>query len=477
LGRTFLVVGVLVLALARASSAAPFSKEDVFVPMDDGVPIAVTLYQPVGPAPPNGWPAVLLLHGLGQSRTAPGIAGLSSQAIAERWLADDGYAVLTFDARAHGASGGLSTVDGPREIADLRALFEWLAARPGIDRVKIGAVGVSYGGGAIWRAAAAGVPFATIVPVATWTDLASALFPNGLAKTGAVTSLFGGLPRSRIAPALLPLIDDLAGSENLPALAPFAQLRSTRTLLDRLRLPVFMLQGRRDFTFDLGQAFAAFTRLRGPKRLYVGDFGHSPASNPPAEQEHYLAEVRDWLDRFLKDEPNGIDRRRPVEIAPDPWTGKTIAYRRLPPRKTVRLDLPGNAVLGAGGKVVRSAVLPRRRLEAFGAPVVTFAASTTTGWQHVVVAVSALTQSGKEMLISEGGTATLSATPHRIALSLINAAAPIPPGSRLRVTLAATSTAQSPANLLYPLGVAADARITIGQIRLTLPVLATPISG
>ena len=36
--------------------------------------------------------------------------------MAQRFLAPEGYAVLTFDARAHGESGGQFTLDGPREL-------------------------------------------------------------------------------------------------------------------------------------------------------------------------------------------------------------------------------------------------------------------------------------------------------------------------------------------------------------------------
>jgi hypothetical protein len=52
----------------------------------------------------------------------------------------------------------------------------------------------------------------------------------------------------------------------------------------------------------------------------------------------------------------------------------------------------------------------------------------------------------------------------------------IPARSRLRLTIAATSTAQSPGNLLYLTGAPNSARLTVGAARLTLPVLAKPVS-
>jgi hypothetical protein len=64
------------LALATAlfflsaghAAAADFTKIDTRVTMSDGVEIAVSYFQPVGTPPPAGWPGIVLLHGLGQTR-------------------------------------------------------------------------------------------------------------------------------------------------------------------------------------------------------------------------------------------------------------------------------------------------------------------------------------------------------------------------------------------------------------------------
>jgi predicted acyl esterase len=38
------------------------------VAMDDGVTLAYDLYEPAGAAPAGGWPAVVVQHGLGQTK-------------------------------------------------------------------------------------------------------------------------------------------------------------------------------------------------------------------------------------------------------------------------------------------------------------------------------------------------------------------------------------------------------------------------
>ncbi len=156
--------------------------------MDDGVSIAATLYVPDGAPPAGGWPAIVFLHGL--------VGQPPADERARRGLRVHGrsYAILTFDARGHGESGGLVGIDGPREIADTRAVRDWLAARPDVSDTKIGAWGISYGGGAVFNSLVAGVPWAAVVTVQTWTDLYSALMPQGLVKSGLVAGLAGSIP-------------------------------------------------------------------------------------------------------------------------------------------------------------------------------------------------------------------------------------------------------------------------------------------
>ena len=281
----------------------------------------------------------MLLHGLGGSRNAGTPFGMSLNSLAETQLVPQGYAALTFDARGHGQSEGLVSIDGPREIQDVRELFNWLAAQPGINGQRIGAFGYSYGGGAIWRATAEGVPFAAIEPAITWTDLYSALLPQNLARSGVVLGFWQSIS-ARAAPELEPIVNDALAGRNLGAVHAFADQRSSRTLLGNIKAPTFLMQGRRDFAFDVDHALAAYSRLKAPKRLYLGDFGHAPSPLPPGEAQHVLPEARQWFDRYLKGLPNGIDKQPPVEVAPDPWTGRTFSYRVAPGAQDAAARVP-----------------------------------------------------------------------------------------------------------------------------------------
>jgi predicted acyl esterase len=461
---------------ADAPASSGFTQMDTKLTMSDGVQLGVSYFEPTGTPPANGWPAVILLHGLGQTRKTSDFVNWSPNKLAAQLLAPDGYAVLTFDARAHGESGGLFTLDGPRELQDLRELFAWLTSHPHIDAQHVGAYGASYGGGLVWKAAVEGVPFAAIVPTATWTDLREALAPQGAVRAGIIIGFSSDIPRNRFGPEEQQLLTDTLTGQNLDSIRTYLASRSTRPQLGSVQIPTFLVQGRRDFAFDPNQALAAYRLLKGPKRLYLGDVGHSPAPNPPAEFDYVSREVRDWFDRYLKGIHNGIDTRAPIEVAPNPWSTATRSYRSIPSAKTLVFRLGGTRTLTATGKVVRNTKRVGH-VETFGNAVARIRLASK-GYAHLVVVLSALTRSGTEITVADGGadTSTVGSKPRTVAIRLQNEITSIPAGSRLRVTIAARSTAQNVANLVYLNSVPDAARASIGPVTLSLPVFRRPVS-
>ena len=473
-----MVAAALFLLPAGHAAAADFSKTDTRVTMSDGVQIAVSYFQPAGAPPAAGWPGVVLLHGLGQTRNTSDFVNWSPNSMAAQYLAPEGYAALTYDARAHGESGGQFTLDGPRELADLRELLSWFTTKHPIDAQHVGAYGASYGGGLVWEAAVEGFPLAAIAPTATWTDLQEALVPQGLVRAGVILGFSQDVPQDRYGPAERQLISDAIAERNIPAVQAYLASRSTRPQLGTVRIPTFMLQGRRDFAFDANQAIAAYQRVRGPKRLYIGDFGHTPAPNPPDEFAYTALELRAWFDRFLKGIPNGIDKRPPIELAPDPWRRPTTSFKALPKTRALKFAFNRSSRLTADGKVVRTTKRVSH-IETFGTPVVSvqFSASPT-GYKHLVAVLSALTPSGKEITVADGGADTSATTNRagRVAIRLQNEVTSIPARSRLRVTLGARSTVQNVKNLVYLIPVPDGSRATVRGLTLTLPVLRKPVS-
>jgi putative CocE/NonD family hydrolase len=183
-GRIVLAVVAALLVCAAAASAVYASTRatgptttELTIQASDGTKLACGLVLPGGSPPSGGWPGIILFHGLGQSHA-------DMETIANAAFAPVGFASLACDTRGTGASGGTFGLDGPKEVQDARDLFDWLAARSDVSDTQIGAFGLSLGGGAVWNAAAAGVPFKAIVPAIGWTNLGSALNPNGVPKGG-----------------------------------------------------------------------------------------------------------------------------------------------------------------------------------------------------------------------------------------------------------------------------------------------------
>ncbi|HSB38386.1 MAG TPA: alpha/beta fold hydrolase [Gaiellaceae bacterium] len=464
--RVVLIVAASVFALCAAGRASAATQE-LTLHMDDGVDLKATLYEPATAPPPAGYPAIVLFHGLGGKRQ-------DLAAVAQRFT--DPFAVLAFDQRGHGESGGLVSIDGPREIADARAVFQQLAARPEIDGAKIGAWGISLGGGAVLRSLVEGVPWAAVEVVETWTDLYSALAPQNLAKSGAIFQFLSSVPADRLDPSVAAIREDALASRNLPALRAWADARSSRRLLSKVRTPVFFFQGRRDFAFDIAQAKAGLALVKGPKRLYVGDFGHAPSTFPGPDFTQVTKLGLAWFTRYLAGA--STTTIAPVTLAPSPFRRTVRTYGKLPATRRLSLALPGTDRLAGAGRALRASGRFTGRAETFGSAGVRVMARLTGGWPRLVAVLTAQPRRGPEVVVSEGGVNTtgLSGT-RQLAIRLIDTATLIPRGARLRLTLASSSLAQSPGNLLYlNLPVPPAARITLGAASLTLPILRKPVS-
>jgi alpha-beta hydrolase superfamily lysophospholipase len=444
---------MLTLLLAAALGLA--TPQPATITASDGTPLACSLVEPDGTPPAGGWPGVILFHGLGGSHT-------DMERIALQGLAPAGYASLQCDARGTGASGGVWGLDGPREVEDARNLFDWLAARPEVSHTQIGALGISLGGGVVWNAAAAGVPFKAIVPIATWTNLQTALAPGGLPKSGLFQLVAAGVPTSRWDPSLAAAAPSLLQGGDLAAFDALAAARSSVGRLGTVTTPTLLVQGRHDFLFDIDQALAAYRRLAGPKALYLGDVGHPPAPNPPAELPTVYRLALQWFDRYLKGSGDTPPR---VELAHDPWDGTVTTYRDLPPTKTTSVALPGTTTLRAGATLARGARLTGGPHETFGDGALTVRYSNVKGWDHLVAVV---TVAGRPTPVTEGGV-KITAASGTAVVHLLDEAALVPAGARVVVTLGATSD-------VYATPVSAGSSITIEAETLKLSVLRKAVS-
>jgi dienelactone hydrolase len=138
------------------------TRTDVTFPSGDSE-CAAWLYLPDG-AGPDPLPVVVMAHGLGAVRE------MRLDAFAERFAAA-GYAVLAFDYRHFGSSGGeprqLLTVKRQRE--DWKAAVTYVRGREEIDPRRVALWGSSFGGGHV-IATAAELPVAAAIAQCPFTD-------------------------------------------------------------------------------------------------------------------------------------------------------------------------------------------------------------------------------------------------------------------------------------------------------------------
>ena len=293
----------------------------------------------------------------------------------------------------------------------------------------------------------------------TWTDLYAALAPQDLARSGVILGFWNSIA-ARAAPEVGPSSTTRSPGGTSPECG-LSRARARRgSCSARSRSPTFLLQGRRDFAFDLGQALAAFSRLKGPKRLYLGGLRSCPVA-APGGRARARAPRRAALVRPVPEGPAERDRQRAAgrRSHPIPWTGRTYSYRSLPARRTLRFrSRAAGDRLGPGRSPARCRA-GRRRLETFGRPMLELSLASPNGWPHVVVGPVRGDSAG------QGDRGQLRRRPRPArggaeadSIRLISQVTSVPPRSRLRLTVAGPRPRRAPGNLLYLSGVPRSAR-------------------
>ena len=263
---------------------------------------------------------------------------------------------------------------------------------------------------------------------------------------------------------------------NAAVVRPWTDARSSISKLGSVTTPVFMAQGRRDFLFGIDQGVQAYARLKGPRALYVGLHGHAPSAFPAADTGFLMTRVRAWFDCYLRS--TGCDgNEASVYVASEKFSGQ-VSRRgaTLPPVSPTTVSFPGVTTFARSGKAVRTSAPLRTPIEIFGAPTVQTSVAASGGWSRLVAVLTARTPQGKEITVAAGGVPTKRGA-QKVTIRLGSQATYVPKGSRLTVTLASSSTAQSSSNLLYlDLPMAQSARARVGTAILKLPGLRTPVT-
>jgi fermentation-respiration switch protein FrsA (DUF1100 family) len=327
------------------------------------------------PQPSGGedgpYPVIGVFHGWGGHKI-----GLEDARV-QQW-AEDGYAVFSMSDRGWGDSCGGSDpdrlfeaatackegfnhlMDDRYEVRDAQYLISVLADEGVAQPKKIGATGVSYGGGMSmalatlrnrtmlpggelvpWKSPGGkDMELAAAVPQWPWTDLAYSLMPNGstldfvtdspykgpdgkarigIEKASFVTGLYGtGLATSNY--SLTDKEADLNGWYTLiNSGEPYESKPQTQEILDQITTyhssyyidhsvepaPLLIQNGWNDDLFPVDEAVRYYNRTRAqypgdPISLFLMDDGHARSQNKAADEALFLQRENTWFDHYLK---------------------------------------------------------------------------------------------------------------------------------------------------------------------------------
>lgn len=284
-------------------------RQDVRIP-SHGEQLAAYLYRPEGPDPA---PCVVMAHGFSATRDD----GLPEYAEAFR---DAGFAVVVFDYRHFGASGGepRQLLDITRQQQDYRAVIEWARHRPDIDPDRIVLWGSSFSGGHVLKVAAGDPRIAAVISQAPFTDSVASIRmmpPVNVARAAAAAladragALLGRAPRHipavgdpgtfavMTAPDARQGFEDLVGLQTqwrnevaARVILPLTFYRPV-TVASRLRMPVLFCVCDTDTTTPPGPSIrAAQTAPRGELRRYP--YGHFAIYHDPQVKADQVAFLR-----------------------------------------------------------------------------------------------------------------------------------------------------------------------------------------
>ena len=308
------------------------------VQYSDGSVTMASLFVPDHPQiPVPGWPLVVFVHQLGDTRFSPG--DLHAQLVAT------GIAVLAYDVRGQGAfvpGAGVepgTSLYGPDELMDLGEQIQQVCTRhPSlIDSTRLSVAGFSQGGVHAWMAAAwsgrtveapgrpslvfpeiTAVCAAVYVPVALSSQIRDrTAFGYNFVETVARSAE----PFVRVRESLRTAVRDAFTADDPSMLLGALELEAARAPLAELastRVPILYVHSPYDAICSHGPAVEILEALPAdtPRRVIVAPIGHE-LFNEDARTRTRLEFAR-WLEHYLWGCPNGAADEPPYELHQTP---------------------------------------------------------------------------------------------------------------------------------------------------------------
>ncbi|MDA0710618.1 MAG: CocE/NonD family hydrolase [bacterium] len=292
-----------------------------WIHMNDGVKLDAATFTPDGPAPAGGWPAIVLVHGHGDTNDK------STLFPRARHYADLGYLAMSYSVRGQGRSEGLVFHMGPRELFDLQDVISWTLAECPVHPDKLAVVGSSQGGWHAYMAAAHHPQVATVIAENIFTCYDAFAVHNGCLSRWFFTRT---MRRRLLTAGLQEMARQWAIAGDWFRIQEWVKPTSPMLFVNRMRCPIFIVHGWHDVGMPPNEVVSLFDRLTGPKKLYMGGGGHDGLDSVSAGLVR--SELTDrWLNHWLKGEDNGIMDEPAVTYALRPGWDHARAPSMPPP--------------------------------------------------------------------------------------------------------------------------------------------------
>lgn len=216
--------------------------------------------------PPKNGTVILLAHGYSGHRPED----------IHAMFAQNGYGVLAWDFRAHGASGGEISTLGYFEQLDVEAALDFALAQPDVKHV--GAWGGSMGAATVILAAADHPQIEAVISDSAFPTLEEIMKLN--------------TPVKIMQPAIIFFDDWFSGAE-VDQVSPVNEIGRISPR------PVFIIDGWDGAAIAMNSPYRLFDAAGEPKQLWaedgvphLGTYGHDP--------QEYKKRVIEFLDQYLK---------------------------------------------------------------------------------------------------------------------------------------------------------------------------------
>lgn len=300
-------------------------ERDLAVPMRDGVHLFANLYKP---ATDRAYPVIMSVTPYGKDKLPDSITTFFMRLSGVKfgqlncsrltgfespdpvyWV-QQGYAVVQADVRGKYKSEGHAGVLRQQDAEDYYHLIEWAASQPW-STGRVGLIGVSYLCMSQWYAAALKPPhLRAIVPWEGVTDLYREL------------AFHGGIPETRFVRLWTKKRIERGRNRRFPMAENFLKEReahplddaywaSKRPILENIVVPALLCASWSDHGLHTRGSIEAFERISSRQKWL---FTHGRKKWETFYGEEALSWQKRFLDHFLKDIDNGMDRVPQVRL-------------------------------------------------------------------------------------------------------------------------------------------------------------------